>query len=114
MVGTKDAKFYKERYSVQTAPMVVLKVWKVAEELGYGHIFLNQEGRGVVDDHFFVNRNTGWPVIDIIFTDNVGANGFGDHWHTHDDNMDVIDKKMLGIVGRVVTKTLVLEDLNRI
>lgn len=114
MVGAKEARFYQERYSMQSAPQVVYKVWKIADQLGYSGIFLQQEGRGVVDDHFFINRNAGWPVIDIIHTDNVGANGFGDHWHTHGDDMSVIDKNMLGIVGKVVTTVLCYEDLNKI
>ena len=113
MVGAKGAKFYQERYSVQSAPQIVYKVWKLAEDLGYGNIFLAREGRGVVDDHYFINRNTGWPVIDIIHTDNEGENGFGDHWHTHDDDMDVIDKSTLKVVGKVVTTVLVKEDLGK-
>ncbi len=113
MVGAEGARFYQEKYSVQTAPNVVYKIWRTAENLGYGNLFIKQEGRGVVDDHYFINRNTGWPVVDIIHTNNEPGTGFGKHWHTQHDDMDVIDKNILKAVGRVVVKTLCQEDQGR-
>ena len=114
MVGAKDARFFRERFSMQSAPQVVFKIWKVAGQMGYDHVFINQDGRGVVDDHYFINRNAGWPVADIIHTKSGGETGFGSHWHTHNDDMEVIDPNMLSIVGKVVTQVLVSEDLNKI
>ena len=106
MVGAENARFYQEKYSMQTAPNVVYKVWRTAENLGYGNVFVKQEGRGVVDDHYFINRNAGWPVADIIHTNNEPGTGFGKHWHTQHDDMDVISKNTLKVVGRVVVATL--------
>ena len=38
-------------------------------------------------------------MIDIINFDN---EGFGDHWHTGNDGMNIIDKNTLRAVGQVV------------
>lgn len=114
MVGAKDAVFFRERYSMQTAPNVVFKIWKIAEDLGYSDLFRQQDGRGVVDDHYFINQNAGWPVADIIHTkQTTNGTGFGEHWHTHDDDMDVIDKNTLKRVGKVIIHTLCREDQGR-
>lgn len=110
MVGAEDATFFRERFSMQTAPNLVYKIWKTAEQLGYGHVFINQDGRGVVDDHYFIHQNTGWATVDIIHTKNGGNTGFGAHWHTHGDDLSVIDRKMLRTVGRVVLNVLCKED----
>lgn len=113
MVGARGARFYQEGYSLQSAPQVVYKIWKVAEDLGYGHMFVGQKGRAVVDDHYFINQNTGWPVADIIHTKQSGKTGFGEHWHTHGDDIDVIDRNTLKAVGRVVLHVLCYEDQGR-
>jgi hypothetical protein len=42
-------------------------------------------------------------MIDIINKPVNSEKGFGAHWHTHDDNMSVIDPHVLGAVGQVVT-----------
>ncbi|MDX1683924.1 MAG: M28 family peptidase [Saprospiraceae bacterium] len=113
MVGARGAQFFREGYSLQSAPNVVYKIWKVAEDMGYSDLFIPRDGRGVVDDHYFINRNTGWPVVDIIHTNQNKGTGFGSHWHTHDDNLEVIDKNVLKRVGRVVLRVLCYEDQGR-
>ena len=110
MVGARDARFYQEGFSLQSAPNLVYKVWKTAENLGYGDVFVKQQGRGVVDDHYFINKNAGWPVVDIIHTNQGQGTGFGAHWHTHDDDLDIIEKSVLKKVGRVVLTTLCQTD----
>ncbi|MEZ4982288.1 MAG: M28 family peptidase [Saprospiraceae bacterium] len=44
------------------------------------------------------------PMIDIIHLFRQGRSiPFGAHWHTHNDNMDIIDPRTLRAVGQVVT-----------
>jgi glutaminyl-peptide cyclotransferase len=102
MVGAKDARFPKEYFSMQYAPQVVNKVWKLAQDMGYGNYFVNDPGGGVMDDHYFVNTIAGLPMIDIINRPVGTETGFGEYWHTHDDDLDIIDPRTLRAVGQVV------------
>lgn len=104
MVGGKGATFYRELYSVKYARSVVNKVWKKAEESGYGAFFINEDGGGVTDDHLFVNRIARIPTIDIVPQDE--EYGFGSFWHTMGDTMDVIDKNTLKAVGQTVMEVI--------
>ncbi|MDR2149212.1 MAG: M28 family peptidase [Tannerella sp.] len=99
MVGAKDATFYKEYTSVKYASQYVELVWNTARNLGYGKYFINARGGGVVDDHEYVIKGRKIPCLDII---NYNLDGFGAHWHTLNDNMDVIDKETLKAVGQTV------------
>ncbi len=110
MVGSKGAQFPVEQYSQQFAPGVVLKVWQLAESMGYGNYFLRTQGGGITDDHYFVNTITGIPMIDIINRSTETETGFGAYWHTHNDNMDVIDKRTLKAVGQVITAVIYREN----
>jgi glutaminyl-peptide cyclotransferase len=102
MVGAKGARFPKEYFSMQFAPQVVNKVWKLAQDMGYGNYFVNDSGGGVTDDHYFVNTIAKVPMIDIINRPIGTETGFGEYWHTHDDNLDIIDPRTLRAVGQVV------------
>ena len=106
MVGAKGAKFGKEDFSMQVAPQLVNKIWQLAQQMGYGQFFMDQPSGAALDDHYFVIREAKIPMIDII---NKDPEGFGDHWHTHGDNLDVIDKRTLGVVGQVLLATLYRE-----
>ena len=44
--------------------------------------------------------------MDIINYSPNGDSGFGDFWHTLDDNMDVIDRATLNAVGRTVMEVI--------
>ncbi|BDW75857.1 hypothetical protein BFINE_16520 [Bacteroides finegoldii DSM 17565] len=46
MVGGKNTVFLKESYSEKFAPDVNKKVWKAARKLGYGNLFINEDGGG--------------------------------------------------------------------
>jgi hypothetical protein len=100
MVGSKKARFAKENTSMQFAPTTMNRTWQIAQDMGYGNYFVNEESPGVVDDHYFVNQIARIPMLDIINRPPGGR--FGDYWHTHDDNMDIISKRSLGAVGNVV------------
>lgn len=110
MVGSHNAYFPKEQYSRQFAPQVVDKVWKLAAKMGYGNYFADAEGGGITDDHFFVATYARIPMIDIInLPPNSNNRGFGSHWHTQNDDMDIIDKRTLRAVGQVVLAVLYKE-----
>ena len=111
MVGAKSAKFQKEGYSMQFAGPLVDKVWDLANRMGYSNYFADTNFRGgITDDHYFVNTIARIPMIDIINLEEASANhSFGAHWHTHNDNIDVINKRTLRAVGKVVTAVIYRE-----
>ena len=51
------------------------KIWTIANSLGYGHFFINQEKYSLIDDHLpFINK--GIPTTLIIDFDYP-------YWHTN-------------------------------
>ena len=109
MVGNSNAYFTQESISMRFAPQVVQKVWKNAKLLGYANTFVNQQTAFVgTDDHQYVNSIAGIPSIDIIHFEKSSGN-FHQSWHTHNDNMEVIDSKSLAIVGEVLLHTIYQE-----
>ena len=105
MVGGRGAQFYREYFSEQYAGWVVDRVWNKAADLGLGHLFVNQRGGGVTDDHINVIR-AGIPCIDIIHFQADTESSFGDYWHTHNDDMRNIDLVTLDAVGRVLMEVV--------
>ncbi|MBA3899378.1 MAG: M28 family peptidase [Bacteroidetes bacterium] len=110
MVGAEGAIFTKEGISMQYAPHVVNKVWGIAREIGFGEYFIDKKTGYITDDHYYVNTIIGIPSIDIIQYDPETASKFGHYWHTHLDNMDIIDKNTLKAVGQVVLETIYREN----
>lgn len=108
MVGSADARFFREGTSMEYAPRIVDKVWSAASLLGYGDRFIAQDTHGLTDDHLFVNKNARIPMVDIVQYDS--RNGFGDFHHTTKDNMSVIDKKTLKAVGTTVLYVVFQEE----
>ena len=107
MVGAPDAEFPKEGYSMQRAAPIVNKVWGLAKKLNKQNYFVDRPlGGNITDDHYFIMEYARIPVIDIIHHKN---KGFMKEHHTHDDDMDAIDKKTLGAVGQVVLSTIYKE-----
>ena len=100
MVGAKGARFSKEGHSMNVAPSVVNKIWDAGIQSGYGEFFVHQMGGAITDDHYYVNKATGIPMVDIIEYD--PNHGFGEYWHTQNDNMSVIDTRTLKAVGQTV------------
>ena len=103
MVGAEGAVFGREQFSKRYAPGVQNAVWRLAQAMGRGERFVDADIGFATDDHYFVNEIAGWPTIDIIYKPIDGSAGFGRHWHTHDDDLGVIDRGTLGDVGQVVT-----------
>ena len=109
MVGAKNARFTKEETSMAYAPNVMNKLWKLAQNMGYGNYFVDNKTRMVIDDHLFINRIAGIPTIDIINRPADSETGFGHYWHTHKDDMSVIDRYTLGAVGQTMLAVLYKE-----
>lgn len=110
MVGAKNAFFTKEGTSYYFAPGIVDKVWNTAARLGFSDYFIFQQTNPVTDDHLYVNQIANIPSIDIIQHDPISKSGFGKYWHTHNDNMDVIDKNTLRAVGQTVLEVIYTEE----
>jgi hypothetical protein len=106
MVGAKGATFTIEGVSMQYAPAFNKQVWKYAAQLGWSNFFLNDVTDQIIDDHYYINEMAKIPTIDIIYRSYNTRSGFAPHWHTHDDNMSIIDKTTLQAVGETVMATI--------
>lgn len=110
LVGGKNATFHIEGYSKQYASYVVDKVWSTANKLGFSNFFPYAEGGYVTDDHVYPNQILNIPCIDIINTNPANLHsGFPDHWHTHRDAMDIIDRNTLKAVGQTLLQLIYTE-----
>lgn len=107
MVGGVNARFPKEKYSLQFAPALVNEIWSIADEKNYEEYFLNEQGSFINDDHVVINRILNIPTIDIIRhnpdTEDVT---FAPYWHTQNDDMDIISKETLQAVGDVLAELI--------
>jgi glutaminyl-peptide cyclotransferase len=106
MAGARGARFAKEKISMNFAPAVVEKVWRVArEKYGYTQFFVEEITRdNMTDDHVFVNEIAKIPMINIV--NHPTDTFFGKYWHTTDDNMSIIDRETLKAVGQTLLSTL--------
>lgn len=102
MVGAEGARFGKEGWSRRYAGELVDKVWSLAQNMGYGDYFQNINLGEITDDHYYINVNMGIPTIDIINMPGAGG-GFGSYHHTHKDDIGIISKRTLKVVGQVTT-----------
>lgn len=106
MVGAPDATFYRDQISEHFAANIVNKVWNKALSLGFEKYFINKPGGTITDDHLYVNQIAGIPSIDIIHYNPDNQHGFGDYWHTVNDDMRNIDKQTLFAVGTTVMQVV--------
>ena len=106
MVGGRGATFYYEGFSQRTADKYVKKIWDAAHRIGFGSYFPRLKGSEVTDDHLYVYQLRKIPCVDIINYDPNASSGFGDFGHTHDDNMDIIDRATLQAVGQTVLEVI--------
>jgi len=111
MVGGKDAIFTQELVSRTFAKSVVRKVWNAAANIGYGNHFRFQETNLIIDDHLYINNFAKGrvPTIDIIEYDPSTESHFYEHWHTHEDKLENIDKNTLKAVGQTVMQVVYSE-----
>jgi glutaminyl-peptide cyclotransferase len=108
MVGGKNAVFTQELASLTFAPKVLKKVWNTAAELGYGNTFQFKKTNLIIDDHLYINNLAQGrvPTIDIIEYNEVTESHFYEHWHTHKDKLENIDKNTLKAVGQTVLQVV--------
>ena len=106
MVGAPNAIFGFEGFSLSSAQNIVSKVWGAADAAGYQQYFRHFERGYVTDDHYYVMKFAQFPVIDIIDSDPNTISHFGKYWHTHQDNMNAIDRNTLKAVGQTVINVL--------
>ena len=109
MVGAQNAKFHRELYSKHFAPRFQKKIWNTAHKIGYGDYFIFEDGGTITDDHVYVNKHLNIPCVNIIQFDPNSETSFGTYWHTHDDNMGIIDKNTLKAVGQTVLEYIYSE-----
>ncbi len=105
MVGSKGAIFPKEGNSMYYAQQQTNKLWQKAIAMGYGEYFKDTEIYGLIDDHLYTNKLAAIPCIDII-NFNPATRSFGTYHHTHKDNMEIIDKTTLKVVGQVLLEVI--------
>jgi Zn-dependent M28 family amino/carboxypeptidase len=101
LIGAKGATYSKEEISTRMAGSVQDKIWTLASAMNKGNLFVNAPIGQIMDDHFYVNTIAGIPTVDIIETKPSGY--FADYHHTHQDNLDMLDKENLAAVIQVVT-----------
>ena len=107
MVGDPNASFPREYYSEQYAGKYVEKIWRTAEQLGYGHRFVSTRSYPITDDHYYVNTIAKIPCVDIIHYVPGSETGFAWWWHTHSDDMRNVNPGTLQEGGKVVMAVLV-------
>lgn len=106
MVGARDARFPLEATSTQYAGAVQQTIWQAANRAGYSSFFPFAAGGGITDDHKYVNEVAHIPTVDIISLKDDTPTGFPLHWHTHNDNMSIIDRTTLKAVGQTLLQVL--------
>lgn len=108
MVGGRNARFHYEAGSKKYAPAILQKVWNEAHALGFGSKFIQKPSGVIIDDHVYLSE-AGIPTIDIIESLNEETASFNPTWHTHDDNLENIDRKSLDAVGKTVMNVVYKE-----
>lgn len=95
MIGQYNLRIERETNSTRSLTDFV---WNIASRLGYGNIFVSQQGT-VEDDHLpFLKRDV--PAVDIIDLD-----GY-QYWHTTQDTLDKVSAASLAAVGHVILTTV--------
>lgn len=109
MVGGKNAKFAKDGTSRMYAAEIQNHIWQVAQALGHGRTFINSYSEEIIDDHLYVNKDGGIPMVDIIEYEPSDGAYFSPTWHTLEDNIQNIDKNSLKVVGQTLLQLVYKE-----
>lgn len=91
MIGDADQQLY---YEGNSDPVLRAELWALADELGFGDVFIPQLKYTMIDDHVPF-RLRGIPAVDIIDFDYP-------YWHTVEDTLDKVGADSLYRVGRVI------------
>jgi len=108
MVGGKNAVFPMEGTSLQYAPQIVNKVWDIAAQIGYGNYFTHDKTGPTIDDHMYVNKLAEIPTIDIVDY-KIKTRDYPYFHHKHSDNMSVLDKSTMNVVGTTLLNVIYRE-----
>jgi hypothetical protein len=109
MVGGENARFRYESTSAYYASDILKKVWDMAHKIGYSDYFIFKSSPQIMDDHYYVNTLMAIPTIDIIEFDPSTKTNFNKHCHTHEDNMNNVNRKTLKAVGQTVLNVIYSE-----
>jgi Zn-dependent M28 family amino/carboxypeptidase len=102
MVGDADASFPVEEFSAQLAEVVVRRVWRAAERLGYRDFFPSAVGQRLLDDHVPLNE-AGLPTANLVDFSYGPGNRY---WHTPEDTPERLSARTLEMVGEVVAELI--------
>ncbi|HEX4627680.1 MAG TPA: M28 family peptidase, partial [Gemmatimonadales bacterium] len=102
MVGDRDLRLPYEPGSQAFAPDVVDLVWRAADSLGYGKIFVREAGPALLDDQELLQR-AGIRAIEVGDFDYGPDNSFH---HTTEDTLDKVAAHSLQVVGDVALALL--------
>jgi len=96
MIGDSDLNIYKEKNSNEA---ITDKIWKTANDLGYGDKFIDTYKYSMIDDHTpFLEA--GIPAVDLIDFDYP-------YWHTSQDTPDKVSAESLKAVGATLLAWIV-------
>lgn len=88
MIGDADLNIH---YEMNSNKIIREEIWKTAERLGYGNVFIQIEKYSMLDDHTpFLEK--GIPAVDIIDFDY-------SYYHTTEDTPDKVSADSLKAVG---------------
>jgi hypothetical protein len=105
MVGDKELTLPMEYNSWRDARELILRIWNLAEALGYSQ-FQFEMGAEIYDDHVPL-LEAGIPTVDII--DINYPNVEDNYWHTLEDTPDKCSAESLEAVGTVLTTLIYSE-----
>lgn len=100
MVGDADPSFPVEEISAQAASVVVRKVWRAAERLGYREYFPSTVGLRVIDDHVPLIE-AGLPTANLV---DFVYGPYNQYWHTPEDTIENVRASTLAMIGEVVAE----------
>jgi hypothetical protein len=98
MIGDLNPVYPIEGNSQDSAPEVVERVYRTAEQIGLGEFFPRRDGGYISDDHLPLNR-AGLRTIDIIDFDYP-------HWHRSTDVLENTSPRGLDAVGKVLMELI--------
>ncbi len=102
MVGDENLDIYKEKNSQDFAPDVNDRLFRIAQQLGYGRYLIGEVKYNISDDHVPLSTIGHIPTIDLIDFD------YGP-WHTLEDTPDKCSPKSLAVVGNTVAEMVYRE-----
>ena len=104
LAGAKGARFAIEDYSLYYYGFLIKRIWEIGQSLGYDTLFVDFRSRGLFDDHVIINEYAG--IRSVLIVENIPHHFYGSYWHTHEDDLKVIDSKVLKAVGQTILTTI--------